>query len=460
MIARFPRARWAVAAGAVAVALGGACTTLAGAGTGGASGGTRDGRKAGRRSGQDTLTAADRVPAPRPQQGPGGPIVRVALLNRERVVQVSGTTSWRIADGDGRSVLVRASRGDSWRVEGDRGGRLRAIGPAGVPTLWRAGPFVVAPAEPGGLVTWNGKRWRGELALVATDSGVLVIDRLPLEDYLRGVVPLEIGTERTALEHAAVEAQAIAARSYTVTRLTSGSSRPFDLLGTTADQVFGGADAERPVSDAAVAATDGLVLLYGGRPVNAPYHSTCGGSTAAVPESWWRQRDVPYLQPVSDRIPGTDRAYCDVAPRYRWTQSYTGAALQAMVDRYLRDYVALPFGSAGGVRTVRVDGRTQSGRAASVTIGTDRGDYAVRGDDIRRVLRGPGGEILNSTYFSVESMVVGRDGRLSQLTLRGTGYGHGIGMCQWGAIGRARAGQDVRAILRAYYPGTTVGRVP
>jgi stage II sporulation protein D len=82
----------------------------------------------------------------------------------------------------------------------------------------------------------------------------------------------------------------------------------------------------------------------------------------------------------------------------------------------------------------------------------------VKGDDVRWVLRNSGGEILNSTYFSVENMVVGRDGRLSQLTLRGSGYGHGIGMCQWGAIGRARAGQDFRAILRAYYPGTVVGR--
>lgn len=82
----------------------------------------------------------------------------------------------------------------------------------------------------------------------------------------------------------------------------------------------------------------------------------------------------------------------------------------------------------------------------------------LRGNDIRFVLRPPGGEILNSTYFSVET-TLGADGSVARLTLHGMGYGHGVGMCQWGAIGRARAGQDYQAILRAYYPGTTIGPV-
>jgi stage II sporulation protein D len=105
-----------------------------------------------------------------------------------------------------------------------------------------------------------------------------------------------------------------------------------------------------------------------------------------------------------------------------------------------------------------IDTRTPSGRVETLKIATDRGNYVLRGNDIRYVLRAPGGEILNSTYFSVE-VAAARDGAISKLTLRGTGYGHGVGMCQWGAIGRARAGQDFRTILQAYYPGTTVGLV-
>jgi stage II sporulation protein D len=93
-----------------------------------------------------------------------------------------------------------------------------------------------------------------------------------------------------------------------------------------------------------------------------------------------------------------------------------------------------------------------------LAIITDLGRYELRGNDVRYVLRVSGGEILNSTYFTVETETR-RDGSLARLIVRGNGYGHGIGMCQWGAIGRARAGQTARAILAAYYPGTTVGPI-
>jgi stage II sporulation protein D len=160
---------------------------------------------------------------------------------------------------------------------------------------------------------------------------------------------------------------------------------------------------------------------------------------------------------VSDRIPGTDRYYCEIAPRFRWERSWRADSLTAVVERYLRTYAQVPVGPVGAVRGVSVDGRTPSGRAAALWIETDRGRYRIRGNDIRYVLRSAGGELLNSTYFSPE-LLTSPDGRLVRLTIRGHGYGHGVGMCQWGAIGRARAGQDFRTILRTYYPGTTVAR--
>jgi stage II sporulation protein D len=196
--------------------------------------------------------------------------------------------------------------------------------------------------------------------------------------------------------------------------------------------------------------------MYEGRVVSAPYHSTCGGSTAA-PDELWRSANEPFLQRVSDRIPGTDRYYCEIAPRFRWERSWRADSLTAVVERYLRTYAQVPAGPVGAVRGVSVDGRTPSGRAAALWIETDRGGYRIRGNDIRYVLRSAGGELLNSTYFSPE-LLTSPDGRLVRLTIRGHGYGHGVGMCQWGAIGRARAGQDFRTILRTYYPGTTVAR--
>jgi stage II sporulation protein D len=360
-------------------------------------------------------------------------------------VTLSAPSRWQLVDrtgavgsgGDSGARTVVSLAGDVIRVGDARGG---------------AAPMTLSSS--GGIVSVNGKRYRGDLLLSPADSGLVVVNRLDIEAYLRGVVPREMGI-RGDNERAALEAQAVAARSYAVVRLHN-ASRAYDLAATTSDQVYGGVEAENALADAAVAATEALVLMYDGRIVNAPYSSTCGGSTAE-PSEVWRSRNEPFLQRVSDRIPGSDRFYCDIAPRFRWERSWRHDTLTAIVERYLRSYAQVPAGPVGSVRGLSVEGRTPSGRVAAINLETDRGRYRLQGNDIRYVLRSPGGELLNSTYFSPE-IVAGSDGRLSRLTIRGLGYGHGIGMCQWGAIGRARAGQDFRTILRTYFPGTDVAR--
>jgi stage II sporulation protein D len=384
-----------------------------------------------------------------------GSAVRIALAREVQRVTLSGTGEWRIYDSGGGSTLLRAPRGALWTIESRRG-QLRAVDEEGRASAERAAPFMARTASRGSYIAVNGKRYRGEVWVFPVGQGVTVVNRVSVEDYLRGVVPLEIG-RRGAGEEAAVAAQAVAARSYAYTHLTSDPSRMFDMVATVMDQVYGGVDAETPMSDAAVAATAGLVLKYRGVVVNAPYHSTCGGTTAGASEVW-RSRDEPYLVPVSDRIPGTaDRYYCDASPRFRWTRTFTSAQFRAALDRYLRQYASVPARTGiGRPESVAIDARTPTGRARTLVIRTDNGRYSLRGNDIRFVLREPGGEILNSTYFSVETERAGGRGALTRVVVRGTGYGHGIGMCQWGAIGRARAGQDFRTILRTYYPGTTV----
>ena len=301
---------------------------------------------------------------------------------------------------------------------------------------------------------WNGKSYRGELVITATDSGLLVVNRLPMDDYLRGVVPLEIGN-RTPAEMAAVQAQAVAARTYAYKHLSDTKS--FDMYATVQDQVYGGVEAEKPQSDAAITDTRDVVVLFEGQPITTPYHSTCGGSTAAVSEVWYDQPDQPYLRPVSDRIPGTNNYYCDPSPRFSWTQSYDGTGLRAVMEKYLANYTTAPKTNLGRITDVREQGRTPSGRVAALTVQTESGSYTLKGNDIRFVLRDPKGTILNSTLFSL--IVSSNAGEVSSLTINGRGYGHGIGMCQWGAIGRARAGQNYRTILETYYPGTTIGRI-
>jgi stage II sporulation protein D len=401
-----------------------------------------------------SLAACTRPPAPSPS-GPvpnavdaGGMRVSLGVV---AVATLTATDAWRLLDRDGR-VAAEGRAGDRLSLSA-QGGTLTLAEPAGSGRELAA-PLSLVALKPGAMVSVNQRRYRGELSVLAADSGVRIVNRVSVEAYLRGVVPRELGV-RGAGDRAALEAQAVAARTYVVTRL-GNTSRAYDVTATTTDQVYGGVDAENAAADAAVAATEGLVLMYNGRAVSAPYHSTCGGTTAA-PDEIWRSQNEPFLQRVSDRIPGTDRYYCDIAPRFRWERSWRADSLTAVVERYLRSYVQVPPGPVGEVRRIAVDGETPSGRVAALWIETSRGRYRLRGNDIRYVLRSPGGELLNSTYFSPE-VVSSPDGRLTRLTIRGLGYGHGVGMCQWGAIGRARAGQDFRTILRTYFPGTTVAR--
>jgi stage II sporulation protein D len=404
------------------------------------------------------LGAVDAASVPRPAGEPrrsvDEPVVRVALVIDASGARLSATSDWRIYDTDGSTIVAAAESGEVWRFEHD-GREIRAVGPDGVATDYYAGPLVVRASAWGGFVVHGGRRYRGELAVHASAAGLTVVNRLPVDEYLKGVVPMEIGTERRMEEFAAVEAQAVAARSYAYVRLAgAGDRRWYDLRPTVADQAYGGANAETIVGTRAVESTAGLVLKYDGRLVNAPYHSTCGGTTAEAPEAWPTYGE-PFLKRVSDRVPGTDRFYCDVSPRFRWTRQLPGEGLDAVVARYLRAYAAVPADGPGQVRGVAVISRTPSGRVHSVEITTARGGpYLLRGNDARFVLRTTGGEILNSSLFAVESAASG--GRITRLTLRGDGYGHGVGMCQWGAIGRARAGQDFRTILATYFPGTTV----
>lgn len=388
--------------------------------------------------------------------------IRVALATGDVATRVTATGAWSIRDARD-SILARGSAQDVWTLE-RRDQELRAVRDDGRTTAWSAAPLVLRPDATGDRVVWNGRRYRGILRLHAADrdTGVIVVNVLNVEAYLRGVVPLEIGGNRSNGELAAVEAQAVAARSYAYVRLAAAGGRGarhvhYDLTASTADQVYGGADAERPFSDAAVEGTAGLVLTYGGQTVDAPYSASCGGETAAADELW-RAGKQSYLRPVSDRIGTSDRYYCDPAPRFAWTRTLTADELNAGLRQYLKSYATVPGSGPGAVRTVTIASRTTTGRVGLLRIETESGAYTVRGNDVRYVLRAPGGEILNSTYFSVEAATDPR-GALERLVIRGNGWGHGVGLCQWGAIGRARAGQDFRSILGTYFPGTVVAAV-
>jgi len=179
-----------------------------------------------------------------------GRIVRIALGSAAPTARLSATGGWRLYERGGASVLVRGNESDTWTVQRE-GAQLRAVRSGGSRTPAATGPFVARPEDERSFIRVGGKRYRGEVFVTLSDSGLLVVNHLPVESYLRGVVPLEIG-ERVAGEESAVAAQAVAARSYTYSRLADlGPSprRTWDLLASVSDQVYGGVDAETPISN-------------------------------------------------------------------------------------------------------------------------------------------------------------------------------------------------------------------
>jgi stage II sporulation protein D len=381
-----------------------------------------------------------------------GRTVRVLVQpgTRSLLVQARGGADfqWRTADG-------RAQRGSSLsgpvRVERKNG--KFSVTPVGGTSVGGGSAVAlrIAPLNTETPLELNGKTFRGALEFHAEGAGFLCVNVLSLEDYLRGVVPLEMGRhDETRLE--ALKAQAVAARTYAVKRALARTAANFDLYASVQDQVYGGAAAEHPMSDRAVRETAGVLLLHGDSLVHAYYHSTCGGMTAARHEMWGGP-SIPYLQSRPDLDP-QGQPWCKASRYMAWTQEWSDDALAAIVRKNLGE---AGVRSAPAFRTITgfdIRSRYADGRINTLEIRTDRGAFSMRGDKTRWALKpAPGtGRILESARFDIEI-------RAGRVTAKGNGFGHGIGMCQMGALGRAQAGQSYAEILNAYYPGTELAKL-
>ncbi len=246
---------------------------------------------------------AFQVGAFRTRENAEGEAARLARAGFETEVRLGEGELFRVIvlarRGEGsdglRARLTSAGVGSALRAEGGGGG-LAVSGETGAEVRGRELRLLPFDADP---VSVGDRVVRGELVLVPSARGVQVVNVLNLEEYLRGVVPVEMGP-RAFPEIEALKAQAVAARTYTVTHLGGGGARGYDICDTQACQVYGGASAEHPLSDEAVRATAGLIATFAGAPIDAMYHSTCGGHTEAAAEQFPR-RAAPYLVAVPCR---------------------------------------------------------------------------------------------------------------------------------------------------------------
>ena len=412
-----------------------------------------------------TILALGMLACPHPGTAPtptgGEPEFRIALAVGVQSVVLGGAESGELFvtdDGNGQAV-GSIPAGTRWIAIPDsatRGAKLRLVKPDGTTTEPHTGVALVNVTE-NRFAMANARRYRGRLHVVAgrAGGGLMLVNRLGIESYIAGVVGPEIGGRRPA-ELAAVLAQAVVSRTFALGNRGRYESLGFDAYADTRDQVYNGVAAETPQVWDAVRRTAGQVLRYRGEIIDAFFHSTCGSSTAGVEEAFSTARTRPYLRSVSDEY-AKGRYYCDISPRFRWREEWDAQKLRAIFTRTLP--AVMPLGGDGlqPITDVQVTRTTRSGRVAELRIVFERGDVRIAGGSVRSVLRPEADRTLSSNAFQ---LTVTKDGgQVSRLVAAGAGSGHAVGMCQWGAVGRARAGQDYRRILSTYFPGTTIERI-
>ena len=347
--------------------------------------------------------------------------------------------------------------GVSWTVVPDTAG-LRLVKPDSAGTGRYFGISAVNVTENRFAVA-NGRRYRGRVSVIRDETGLTLMNRVPLESYLAGVLGAEMGVRRGA-ERQALLAQAAVSRSFALKNRGRWESLGFDAWADVRDQVYSGVSGETPEVWEAVRATTGEVLRYHGDVIDAYFHSACGASTAGVEEAFKTAKGRPYLRPVSDARGGGGGGghyYCDLSPQFRWREEWDGAKLRAILSRTLPAVMNVGGDGLQRITDVAVSRTSPSRRVAELRIVLEHGDVRVPGPDVRAVLRPATDRLLQSAAFQV--FVTRQDGRVTRLVAAGAGSGHGVGLCQWGAVGRARAGQDYRKILATYFPGTTIERL-
>lgn len=395
-------------------------------------------------------------PAPgRPRAGPLPPDtvvshldVKVGLLVGGGVTAVGGGDELVVTDPAG-GWLASIPGGVTYRLVPNR--REVTLTDDQETTLVRQELLVIRPRIPGAFVRIDGRDYRGEARAFRDRTGLTVVNRLGIESYLAGVVPLEIGPRRPE-ELQAVMAQAVVSRTFAVRNLGRWRDDGFDFYPTVADQVYGGVAAESPIGWQAVLGTRGEIVTYHRAPIDAFFYSTCGGRTADGTEVF-RAADRPYLRTVDDRDP-EGQAYCRASPRYRWREEWNGDRIQAILHRTLPEEAGVRAERVGAIHDVRVRRRSRSDRVSDLAVDVEAGTVTVNGAAVRRTLLRPGGELLWSATFALTADRA--SGRVTRLVAEGRGSGHGVGLCQWGAIGRAVAGQRYPEILQAYFPATRV----
>lgn len=273
----------------------------------------------------------------------------------------------------------------------------------------------------------NGRRFRGDISIIRKENNkLLVINVIGVEDYLKGVLYHEI-SHRWPIQ--AIKAQAIAARTFAVYQANANKDKEFDLTSTTFSQVYGGRTSEKDKSNLAVEETKGEMLTYKGKIFSAYYHSCCGGHTEDASNLW--KIDI---EPLRGKICD----FCQDSKHFKWRRIIL---LEEIKNTFRKNGYEI-----GEIISIEPLERNKSGRITNLKIKDKFGAVEIPAKDFRQVL---GTTVIRSTNFEVKIID-------DYAEFTGFGWGHGVGMCQWGAYGMSKKGYSAEEILKFYYPGAQI----
>lgn len=330
----------------------------------------------------------------------------------------------------------------------------------------KVGPTLTVTGDTPIKVSVDGRSYRGSVKLttVLSKANVAVVNVVPMESYLYGVVPEEAPP---SWHHAALEAQAVAARTYAYHAMQGRSAYSYDVESDTRSQVYKGMGSEYASTTSAVEATKGMVMTYAGKVINALFHSDSGGYTENSEKVWGNA--VPYLKAVEEPVKGVN------ASTYRWTVTTDKVRLESVLKQAGKDVGSLKSIQLSplGKRPLHVADRGTSGRVISMVMEGSKGKATITGEAMMGYLG------LRSTLFD---FYVGKatpvdidktekpkayhtfSSKNDTVVIQGYGWGHGLGMSQWGAQGMARESKTgdtefYKKILLHYYSGVSLQKL-
>lgn len=373
----------------------------------------------------------------------GGTVISVGLETNKTSYVVSGDVPFVVTDAGGKHIICKMRANDKVTVGmSKKGMTINGKTITGTKVL-------IHPEGKNhkGVLKLNGVPYRGSFAIssIRGKMSLKAVNQVLLEEYLYGVVPNEMSPSWAS---EALKAQAVAARTFALHDMKKHAADGYDVCATTHCQVYRGVNSEHRATSSAVDLTAGEYLAYHGKAIISLFHASGGGYTENSENVWGKHE--PYLRGVAD--------FDHNNPNYQWEVKLTVGKLSSLLGNHVQ--------KVGRLRTIKLShlakspmhtsDRGISGRVRSLVLEGDKGAVTLSGTEVRSLLG------LKSTLFDIDKRSFG-SGANDTVTIRGYGFGHGLGMSQWGAKAMAEKGGNknglYKKILSHYYRDTNLEKI-